>query len=237
MYNQKEKQDIAVVLRIAELEENPVQGKFDIAHLKETHRRIFQDFPKLGSDITPGQFRPSVGNNLDWVKTRQLESVNAISNVAYSNMSSDVQKKLNKILSTIDTKKLSKLDKKEFSKSIADLYIAIDYIHPFKDGNSRTLRTFTKQIAKESGYALEWEALNKSPAGRDILYIARDISVNKIALTLAKTDGTKRDITFTLDQLGNNRDMHELMKDIIQPMHEKERQQIPAKKNHEEHER
>ena len=233
MYSQKEKQDIAILLRIAELEENPVQGNFNISHLKEIHRRIFQDFPKLGSDITPGQFRPSVGNNLDWVKTRQLESVNAISNVAYSNMSSDVQKKLNKILSTIDTKKLSKLDKNEFSKSIADLYIAIDYIHPFKDGNSRTLRTFTKQIAKESGYALEWEALNKNPAGRDILYIARDISVNKIALTLAKTDGTKRDITFTLDQLGNNRDMHELMKDIIQPMHEKERQQM-HKKNQEQ---
>lgn len=224
---------IVVSRRIIELELNPVKGKFDANHLKEIHRRIFQDLPKMGGDFTPGQFRPHVGNNLDWVKTRQLESVNAISNVAYSSMSHDAQNKLDKILSTIDIKKLSKLNKNEFSKSIADLYIAIDYIHPFKDGNSRTLRTFTKQIAKESGYALEWEALNKNPAGRDILYIARDISVNKIALTLAKTDGTKRDITFTLDQLGNNKDMHALMKDIIQPMHEKERQQM-HKKNQEQ---
>lgn len=224
---------IVVSRRIIELELNPVKGKFDANHLKEIHRRIFQDLPKMGGDFTPGQFRPPVGNNLDWVKTRQLESVNAISNVAYSSMSHDAQNKLDKILSTIDIKKLSKLNKNEFSKSIADLYIAIDYIHPFKDGNSRTLRTFTKQIAKESGYALEWEALNKNPAGRDILYIARDISVNKIALTLAKNDGTKRDITFTLDQLGNNKDMHALMKDIIQPMHEKERQQV-HKKNQEQ---
>lgn len=230
MYSQKEKQDTAVLFRIAELEDNPVQGNFNISHLKETHRRIFQDFPKLGSDITPGKLRPSVGDNLDWVKTRQLESVNAISNVAYSNMSKDAQNKLDKILSTIDIKKLSKLDKNEFSKSIADLYVAIDYIHPFNDGNSRTLRTFTRQLAKESGYSLEWESLNKNPVGRDIIYIARDISVNKIALTLAKTDGTKRDITFTLDQLGNNRDMHALMKDIIQPTQEKERQQIQNRK-------
>lgn len=224
---------IVVSRRIIELELNPVKGKFDANHLKEIHRRIFQDLPKMDGDFTPGQFRPPVGNNLDWVKTRQLESVNAISNVAYSSMSHDAQNKLDKILSTIDIKKLSKLNKNEFSKSIADLYIAIDYIHPFKDGNSRTLRTFTKQIAKESGYALEWEALNKNPAGRDILYIARDISVNKIALKLAKTDGTKRDITFTLDQLVNNKDMHALMKDIIQPMHEKERQQV-HKKNQEQ---
>lgn len=221
---------IVVSRRIIELELNPVKGKFDANHLKEIHRRIFQDLLKMGGDFTPGQFRPPVGNNLDWVKTRQLESVNAISNVAYSSMSHDAQNKLDKILSTIDIKKLSKLNKNEFSKSIADLYIAIDYIHPFKDGNSRTLRTFTKQIAKESGYALEWEALNKNPAGRDILYIARDISVNKIALTLAKTDGTKRDITFTLDQLGNNKDMYALMKDIIQPMHEKKRQQMHNRK-------
>lgn len=210
----------SVSRRIVELEIKPVKGNFDANHLKEIHRRIFQDLPKMGGDISPGQFRPSVGNNLDWVKTRQLESVNAISNVAYSNMSSDAQKKLDKILSTIDTKKMSNLDKNEFSKTIADLYVAIDYIHPFRDGNSRTLRTFTKQIAKESGFSLNWEELNKNPAGRDILYIARDISVNKIALTQANSEGTKRDILFTLDQLGNNRDMRSLMRDIVQPIKE-----------------
>ena len=197
---------IVVSRRIIELELNPVKGKFDANHLKEIHRRIFQDLPRMGENFTPGEFRQPVGNNLDWVKTRQLESVNAVSNVAYSSMSHDIKNKLDKILSTINIEILSKLDKDKFSKSIADLYIVIDYIHPFKDGNSRTLRTFTKQIAKEAGYALKWETLNKNTAGRDILYIARDISVNRIALTHVKADGIKRDIIFTLDQLGNNRE-------------------------------
>lgn len=209
---------LIVFRRIVELEIKPVTGNFDVNHLKEVHRRIFQDLPKMGVNISPGIFRPPVGVNLDWVKMRQLESVNAISNVAYSNMSHDAQKKLDKILSTIDIKKLSKLDKNKFSKSIADLYVTIDYIHPFRDGNSRTLRTFTKQIAKESGFALNWEELNKNPAGRDILYIARDISVNKIALTQTNSEGTKTDILYTLDQLGNNRDMHSLMRDIVMPV-------------------
>lgn len=213
----KKKIGLIVFRRIVELEIKPVTGNFDVNHLKEVHRRIFQDLPKMGVNISPGIFRPSVGVNLDWVKMRQLESVNAISNVAYSNMSHDAQK-LDKILSTIDIKKLSKLDKNKFSKSIADLYVTIDYIHPFRDGNSRTLRTFTKQIAKESGFALNWEELNKNPAGRDILYIARDISVNKIALTQTNSEGTKRDILYTLDQIGNNRDMHSLMRDIVMPV-------------------
>lgn len=235
METDENKIGLIVFRRIVELEIKPVTGNFDANHLKEVHRRIFQDLPKMGVNISPGIFRAPVGINLDWVKVRQLESVNAISNVAYSNMSSDAQKKLNKILSTIDINKLSKLDKNEFSKSIADLYIAIDYIHPFRDGNSRTLRTFTKQIAKESGFSLNWEELNKNPAGRDILYIARDISVNKIALTQANSDGTKRDIQFTLDQLGNNRDLHSLMRDIVQPIHEhtKIKRQIVDKHFHE----
>ena len=47
--------------RIVELRHSPVHGNFDAAHLKEINRRIFQDLPGLGfSDVTPGQFRPSV---------------------------------------------------------------------------------------------------------------------------------------------------------------------------------
>jgi hypothetical protein len=34
--------------RIFELYLNPVQGNYDTAHLKEFHRRIFQDFPAHG---------------------------------------------------------------------------------------------------------------------------------------------------------------------------------------------
>ena len=202
--------------RIVELEFCPVQGKFDADHLKEIHRRIFQNLPVKCEDFSPGEFRHPSGRNFDWVKTRQLESVNAISNVAYSSMSCDVQNRLNEILSAIDIQNISMLDEKTFSKYMAELYIELDYIHPFMDGNSRALRSFTRQIAKEAGYMLHWEVFNSSPAGRCILYIARDISVNRIALPLAKADGTKRDITFTLDQLGNNRDMYTLMKDILE---------------------
>lgn len=83
---------LIVFRRIVELEIKPVTGNFDVNHLKEVHRRIFQDLPKMGVNISPGIFRPPGGVNLDWVKMRQLESVNAISNVAYSNMSHDAQK-------------------------------------------------------------------------------------------------------------------------------------------------
>lgn len=41
-------------VRILELQLNPVQGHFDTTHLKEVHRRIFQDLVHHA----PGEFRP-----------------------------------------------------------------------------------------------------------------------------------------------------------------------------------
>lgn len=72
---------------ILELKLNPVKGNFDIAHLKEINRRIFQDLP--GYDIQtykPGEFRPVVSEGNDWIKSRHLKSIDEHSYVAYSRM-------------------------------------------------------------------------------------------------------------------------------------------------------
>jgi fido (protein-threonine AMPylation protein) len=53
--------------RIEELQREPVAGNFDIVHLKEIHRRIFQDSPQHG----PGQFRPDAPVH---TKRRAMES-------------------------------------------------------------------------------------------------------------------------------------------------------------------
>ena len=97
-------------------------------------------------------------------------------------MSADDRGELNEILKTADPKQLSKLKPKAFTAAIADLYARLDYIHPFQDGNSRTLRTFTRQLAKASGYELDWTRFGETPKSRDGLCIARDRAVNEIAM-------------------------------------------------------
>jgi cell filamentation protein len=203
--------------RIAELRLSPVVGAFDVAHLKEINRRIFQDLPGLGfSEVTPGIFRPpAIFKGRDWIKSRRLESVNATTCIAYSRMDTSAQKRLEQILERADPVVLGKLKTAEFTKTLGSLYVELDYIHPFKDGNSRTLREFTRQLAKESGYDIDWERFNCSPAGRDVLYIARDISVNRLALSHIKDVGTKRDVLYTLDSFGQNKDLPKLLRDAI----------------------
>lgn len=203
--------------RIVELRVEPVEGVFDAAHLREINRRIFQDLPGLGfSDATPGQYRPPVPNGNDWIKTRKLETVGIRSTVAYSPMDEKSSDRLIDLLTNIDPNHLSKLSKIAFTAAIGKLYSEIDYIHPFPDGNSRTLREFTRQLAERSGYVINWERFNQSPAGRDILYIARDQSVNKLALPLIQQEDTRRAIVLSMDQLDGNRDLQDLLKDVVE---------------------
>lgn len=39
----KERENTLVTLRMVELKNNPVEGRFDFDHMKEIHRRLFQD--------------------------------------------------------------------------------------------------------------------------------------------------------------------------------------------------
>jgi cell filamentation protein len=53
--------------------------------------------------------------------------------------------------------------------------------------------------------------------GRDLLYIARDISVSQLALPHLRDAATKRRVIFTRDQFGQNRALPDLLRDTITP--------------------
>ena len=208
--------------RLTELRLRPVEGRFDVAHLMEVNRRIFQDLPGQGfEDVTPGQFREPAPAGRDWVKHRKLEGAGISTHVAYSPMDAGAQARLSDRLSTIDIEKLSDMSTEQFARSIAALYSDLDYIHPFSDGNSRTLREFTRELADKAGFELRWETFGQSRGGRDVLYVARDLSVNRQALAEVKHADTRRDLTFTQDQLEGNRDLAELLvsggRNVLQP--------------------
>jgi cell filamentation protein len=155
--------------RIRDLERNPVQGKFDVAHLKEIHRRIFQDLPHHA----PGEFRPDAPGH---VKARALESGDRYY-VHYA-PKKDIDAGLAKVLKDLNgAEGLRGMGPDQFAARMSKLYGDLDHLHPFKEGNSRTLRTFTSQLAREAGYELHWGTTNANGRSRDRLYIARDREV------------------------------------------------------------
>lgn len=198
--------------RLTELRLRPVEGRFDAAHLQEINRRIFQDLPGQGfDDVTPGQFRAPAPDGRDWVKHRSLLDGKVTSRVAYSPMDADSRARQDSILGAIDPAGLGRQNSEAFRRSLASLYAQLDYIHPFSDGNSRTLREFTRSLADAAGYEVKWETFAKSAGARDTLFVARDLSVNAIAIDHVRNDDTRRDIAFSLAQLGSNHNLAGLL--------------------------
>jgi len=208
-------------LRIAQLKMTPIEGKFDAEHLQAINKHIFQDMLKHGfPEYTPGEFRPETPAGSDRIKGRYLEGTTSPADptiVAYSSMDEASKRQLNDILKEANPKTLSTLKTAEFTKKIADIYSSVDYIHPFEEGNSRTLRLFTAQLAQESGYTIEWEKLNENKFGRSLLYIARDKAVNAIAVEKIQNHSHKIAIINTLDRLEKNKDLNSLLEDIVKP--------------------
>lgn len=187
--------------RIVELQLVPVQGGFDAAHLCEVNRRIFQDLPSLGFiEVTPGQYRPEVPSG-NWMKNRGLTTMAGDFFVAYSPMNAHSHARIDEVLRHADPARLAELNTPAFTSAVAQLYAELDYLHPFADGNSRTLRTFTRQLANASGYELEWERFNVSSSTRDALYIARDKAVNAIALPQMQNERSMMRIVSAMKRL------------------------------------
>ncbi|QCE35321.1 DUF1738 domain-containing protein [Acetobacteraceae bacterium] len=202
--------------RSAFLRLNPIKGDFDVAHLKAIHSDIFQRSPIL----SPGQFRSDARG--DWRKQREFETIKDLFPwVAYSPMDQPSQDKLSSILEKANPKELSKLNKEQFTKEMASLYANLDYIHPFLDGNTRTLRIFTQQLSQEAGYDLRWERFNRiaDRRGRDILYIARDMAVNEIALPNIRFDETRTFVQGSMDYFKENghTSLEKLLGSVITP--------------------
>lgn len=202
--------------RIVELEFDPVRGSFDFAHLQEINRRIFQDLPGAGfSDVHPGEFRSPTPKGRDWMKHRMLSTVKGSFYVAYSSLDSAAQARLNKAMVAANPLHLRGVAMPEFTACMGQLYVELDYAHPFSDGNSRTLRTFTKQWAQACGYVLDWGRFAASAVGRDVLYIGRDLSVNAMAKPLIQDAQTMQKIVYSMDRLQGNRDLPDLLRDAI----------------------
>jgi cell filamentation protein len=72
---------------------------------------------------------------------------------------------------------LSGLEAAAFANRLAYYYGELDAIHAFREGNSRTLRAFTSDLAQAAGHRLDWAVAAQSADAQKRLYHARDIAV------------------------------------------------------------
>lgn len=160
-----------VANRIRKLIVQPIDGQYDAAHLREFHRFLFQDLPKYA----PGEYRPDAPSH---GKDRRLESEPIHPHRVEYALRLEVDARLDAVLGELrGGDALKGLSTQDFAASMAKLYGDLDHLHPFSEGNSRTLRSFTRQLAEQTGHSLDWSMTNANAVTRDALYKARDIEV------------------------------------------------------------
>ncbi|MDD7410089.1 MAG: Fic family protein [Fusobacterium gastrosuis] len=128
--------------RIEEFSRREVQKEFNFEYLKSIHKYIFQDIYEWAGEIRKGDI--SKGNSL-FCKAVYIESY-----------ASDIFRNLkkNNYFHDIENKEI-------LSKKLAETFLDINALHPFREGNGRTQREFIRSLAKSNGYELNFSNINR----------------------------------------------------------------------------
>jgi cell filamentation protein len=136
--------------RIRELMDVPVQGSHDVHHLCGIHRYIFQDIFEWAGEIRT-------------INMEKPESVLGGLSVEYADITK-IRQRLELSLShlqKVDWGSLNIPDKAEsFSRRMADIW----KIHPFREGNTRTVVTFCCDFADSHDFPLDRELFKDNSA-------------------------------------------------------------------------
>ena len=143
------------------LEDDPLQGPMDEDRLRATHGAIFSEIYEWA-----GRYRENTG--------RMTKGREAGYEVTYGE-SQYVPGEMSRIFRELESEGfLGGLGIDKFADRLTYFYSEIDSTHPFREGNSRTLRKFTADLAMAAGYALDWEPTGSTRQSRISLYAARD---------------------------------------------------------------
>jgi cell filamentation protein len=125
--------------RISQLEVKPIKGNFDLRHLQQIHKYIFQDVYSWAGELR--QVNISKG------KTFFCNSV-------YINNYAD------EIFTNLKKENFLKgLDIDKFSNRLAYYASEINILHPFREGNGRSTREFIRCLASNSGYEIYYSKI------------------------------------------------------------------------------
>ena len=135
----------ATAIRIQELRENPVKGNYDLVHLQAIHRQVFKDVYEWAGEV----------------RTVDIAKGPAGDRTLFT-FKEDIPAKAAEVAATIkEAGYLRGTDKAQFADKMAEVYAGLNEMHPFREGNGRATREFLGQLAKESGYHLDYSKVDK----------------------------------------------------------------------------
>lgn len=145
IHNQKELQIYEAKITAAKLlalRQKGIIGKFDSKHLNSIHKYLFEDiYPFAGKyrneNIAKGVFR--------------------FADCEY------IEQELNKLLNNLRAEQyLANLSKENLAERLAFYLSELNVLHPYREGNGRTIREFIRELALKNNYIFDLSKIHPS---------------------------------------------------------------------------
>lgn len=128
-------------VRSYELAVSPVRGEFDLAHLQQIHQRLF-------------------GDVYDWAgKIRSVDISKGTTRFASHEQIASYAPQITRPLSREGL--LRGLSPDSFSERAGHYLGELNVLHPFREGNGRSIREFIGQLAQDAGYGIDWQGVER----------------------------------------------------------------------------
>lgn len=133
----EELETVVISSKLMELREKDIVGNFDINHFIFIHKFLFEDIYSFA-----GKFRNEniAKGSFQFAEWRFIDS------------------QLDILLTELKEENyLEGLDEEELSSRLAYYMAELNVLHPFREGNGRTIREFIREVAYENGYHLDFD--------------------------------------------------------------------------------
>lgn len=153
----KQLEEVATAVRLQELFDDPIQGRFDYDHMKAIHRHVFQDvYDWAGEErVGPAGFMSKEGHSYYPAGPALTEAAEA------------------EFRKLVAKDHLRGLDQKGFVRGLAESWGELNVIHSFREGNTRTQFAFFHQLAEQAGFTIDTSKFAPGAPLRDDFVAAR----------------------------------------------------------------
>ncbi len=129
------------LIKQMELLKNPIKGNFTKAHLMNIHKFIFEDIYSFAGKL-------------------RREQISKADTMFYPPNLLD--RELDKVFAKIkENNMLRESDEEKVFYNLAYVMAELNIIHPFREGNGRSIREFIRLMAKRMGYDINWGNVDK----------------------------------------------------------------------------
>jgi cell filamentation protein len=129
-----------------------IEQTFDLDHLRGIHRHLFQDVYEWAGQLRATELvRPANDPDQPGHEFAKPEQIQSMAGMLFSNA---------------DPKTLAGRPRDGQVEQLAKTYAGLNVLHPFVEGNGRTQRIFTGDLASSVGLAVDW---GKMPQQNEVM--------------------------------------------------------------------